>query len=208
MLLKPPDNPRPPRRRAVHLLIAWSLALVAGCAAITAPAPPPAKLVPRPLVANFSAAGRIAARITGDTSRGFSGGFTWTHAKAGDTIELLTPVGQIAARMTVTTAGAAIDLADGRSTFAADPEQFLAQMTGVSLPVAALPHWMQAVPLSSSAYRVETDALGRPSMLWQNGWQIQYTAWADETAGANPTRLQLNMGEVEARLVISEWTPQ
>lgn len=188
--------------------IGSSLAFIAGCAAITAPLPPPANLAPRQVAASFSAAGRIAARVTGDTTRGFSGGFTWTHGKVGDTIELLTPVGQIAARMTVTTAGAAIDLADGRSTFAADPEQFLAEMTGVTLPVAALPYWMQAVPLSTSAYRVETDALGRPSTLWQNGWRIQYTGWADETAGATPTRLQLNMGDVEARLVIAEWKPQ
>ncbi|MEO8132992.1 MAG: lipoprotein insertase outer membrane protein LolB [Betaproteobacteria bacterium] len=189
-------------------VLAMVCASITGCSTISTLPPANASLAPRALVTNFAASGRIAARVAGETRRGFSGGFNWTHDPAGDTIELLTPVGQIAARMTVTAAGAAVELADGRRTFAADPEQFLAEMTGVSLPIAALPHWMQAVPMSTSPFRAEADALGRPSALWQNGWQIQYTAYADETAGANPTRLQLNMGDIDARLVISEWTPQ
>ena len=152
------------------------------------------------------ASGRVAARDTGDARRGFSGGFAWTHRPAEDIVELLTPLGQIAARMTVTSAGAAIELADGRRTFAADPERFLSDELGITLPLGALPHWMQAVPLSTAAFRAEADALGRPTALWQNGWEIKYTAYADETAGAYPTRMLLGQGSVEARLIISEWS--
>ena len=143
--------------------------------------------------------------MTGDSARGFSGGFNWTHAPSGDTIELLTPTGQLAARMTSTISGAAIELADGRRIFAADSEQFLAETTGVSLPVAALPHWMQAVPLPTLPFKAEADPVGRPLILWQNGWQIQYTAYAGDRVDANPTRMQLNQGDIEARLVINEW---
>lgn len=165
-------------------------------------------LAPRVLSSNFTAAGRVAARDTGDTRRGFSGGFSWTHRPAEDIVELLTPLGQIAARMTMTAAGADIELSDGSRTFAADPERFLADALGITLPVNALPYWLQALPVATSAFRAEADALGRPTTLWQNGWQIQYTEYADATAGSYPARMQLALGSVEARMIISEWNPK
>lgn len=192
--------------------VAVALSCIAGCSALpersalTSDSPPAVTLAPRALAPNFTAAGRVAARDTGDARRGFSGGFAWTHRPAEDVVELLTPLGQIAARMTVTTAGAEIELADGRRTFAADPERFLSDELGITLPVGALPNWLQAVPLSKAAFRAEADALGRPTTLWQNGWEIQYTAYADETTAAYPTRMQLAQGTVEARLIISEWS--
>ena len=64
------------------------------------------------------------------------------------------------------------------------------------------------VPLARVPYRAEADALGRPGTLWQNGWQIQYTEYAAETPGAHPTRLQLNFGDIEARMIVSEWNAQ
>jgi len=186
--------------------------LVASCSTLNQPAPSSpltqAPLAPRTLATAFTASGRVAARITGDSARGFSGGFSWVHQPAGDTVELLTPLGQVAARMTIATDGATVELSDGRTTQTTDPEQFLSDTFGVTLPLAALPNWFQAVPISGSPYRAETDSLGRPVVLWQNGWQIQYTAYADETASARPSRLQLNQGEVEARMIISEWSTQ
>ncbi len=195
-----------------YALVCVSVVLVAmaGCSSLTRPlasaTASSAALTARVIAANFVATGRVAARDTGDTRRGFSGGFSWTHRPDEDVVELLTPLGQIAARMTLTTAGADIELADGTRTFAADPEQFLSDSLGITLPVSALPYWLQAVPLAQSTFRAEADALGRPTTLWQNGWEIQYTAYADESAGAYPARMQLAQGTVEARMIISEWS--
>ena len=163
-------------------------------------------LAARPIAAEFTASGRVAARGTGDTTRGFSGGFSWVHRPAGDTIELLTPLGQIAARMTVTPAGARIELSDGTRTTTADPEGYLSEAFGVALPLAALPNWMQGAPVPGTPVRAEADRFGRPSTLWQNGWQIEYADYANDTASANPTRLQLTQGNVEVRLIIAEWS--
>lgn len=181
---------------------------LAACSTLPDQSTPLTPLASRPLAANFTAAGRVAARVTGDDKRGFSGGFAWTHRPAEDVVELLTPLGQIAARMTLTAAGAEIELSDGRRTFTSDPEQFLSDALGVTLPVAALSHWLQAVPLARVPFRAEGDAIGRPVTLWQNGWRIQYTAYADETTGAYPTRMQLTQGDIEARMIISEWSPK
>lgn len=183
-----------------------ALFLLAACSTLSEQSIPLTPLAPRPLAANFTAAGRVAARVTGDDRRGFSGGFAWTHSPAADVVELLTPLGQIASRMTMTAAGAEIELSDGRRTFTSDPEQFLADALGVALPIAALSYWLQAVPLARVPFRAEGDAIGRPVTLWQNGWRIQYTEYADETTSAHPTRMQLTQGDIEARMIISEWS--
>ena len=185
-----------------------AILFLAACSTLPGQPAAPSALAARPFAANFTAAGRVAARLTGEDKRGFSGGFSWTHRPAQDVVELLTPLGQIAARLTMTAAGAEIELGDGRRTFTSDPERFLSDNLGATLPVAALPYWLQAVPLARVPYRAEADALGRPGTLWQNGWQIQYTEYAAETPGAHPTRLQLNFGDIEARMIISEWNAQ
>jgi len=184
---------------------------IGGCAALrpaSGDRAATAALGPRTAAAAFTASGRVAARITGDSTRGFSGGFSWVHRPSGDTIELLTPLGQIAARMNLTAAGATIELSDGTRTTTADPEGFLSESFGIPLPLSALPNWLQGVPLPGTPYRAEADALGRPSTIWQNGWQIQYSDYSDGTPTANPTRLLLTQGNVDARMIISEWSVQ
>ena len=182
--------------------------LLAACSTLPGDPTPVSSLAARPVAANFTAAGRVTARVTGDARRAFSGGFAWTHRPGEDIVELLTPLGQTAARMTMTPAGAEVELSDGRSSFTTDPELFLSDALGVALPVAALPYWMQAVPIARVPFRAEGDSIGRPVMLWQNGWQIQYTSYADATPGAYPTRMQLTQGDIEARMIISEWSAQ
>src|SRR5450631_882342 len=71
--------------------------LLAACSTLPDQSIPLLPLASRPLAANFTAAGRVAARVTGDAKRGFSGAFAWTHRPAEDVVELLTPLGQIAA---------------------------------------------------------------------------------------------------------------
>ena len=81
-----------------------AILFLAACSTLPGQPAAPSALAARPFVANFTAAGRVAARLTGDDKRGFSGGFNWTHQPAQDVVELLTPLGQIAARLTMTVA--------------------------------------------------------------------------------------------------------
>jgi outer membrane lipoprotein LolB len=196
------------RARRVRPAALAAFVVLGACSTLPEHSAPPTPLAARPVAESFTASGRLAARVTGESNRGFSGGFAWTHRPSEDVIDLLTPLGQIAARLTVTTAGAEIELPDGRRTVTADPEQFLSESLGVRLPVAALPHWLQAVPLARLPYRAEADALGRPLTLWQNGWWIQFTDYSDQTPDAYPTRIQLNHGDIEARMIISTWSAQ
>ena len=180
------------------------MVVLAGCA--TQPATP-AAFQAREIAPTFSVSGRIAARTTdtGNARRGFSGGFTWAHKPGEDAIELLTPLGQIAARLMMTPTITRIELADGQRSTTDDPERFLGRALGINLPIAALPYWMQAAPVPSTPMRAEPDAIGRLEALWQNGWQIRYSQYSDAAANAYPTRIDLSQGDVEARIIISEW---
>jgi outer membrane lipoprotein LolB len=110
--------------------------------------------------------------------------------------------------MNVGAAGATIEMSDGTRTTTSDPEGFLAESFGMVLPLAALPNWLQGVPLSGTPFRAEADPLGRPSTIWQNGWEIRYSDYSNDTPSATPTRLQMTQGNVEARMIISEWSVQ
>ena len=53
--------------------------LLAACSTLPGDPTPVSSLAARPVAANFTAAGRVTARVTGDARRAFSGGFAWTH---------------------------------------------------------------------------------------------------------------------------------
>ena len=162
-------------------------------------------LKPRPLAATFYVNGRIAARDVGENKRGFSGGFSWNHTPTDDIVELLTPLGQIAARLTITASATTIELADGQRVTTGEPEAYVARVLGIRLPIRSLPYWMQGAPVPGSSIRTEADPVGRLVLLWQDGWQIRYGDYASESFDANPTKLDITQGDIEARILIGEW---
>ena len=164
-----------------------------------------ASVKPRVLAATFNINGRIAVRDVGENKRGFSGGFSWNHQPDNDIVELLTPLGQIAARVTMTATGATIELADGQRATTGEPEAYVARVLGIRLPIRALQYWMQGAPVPGPSIRVEADSVGRLALLWQDGWQVRYGEYASDDFQANPTRIDLTQGDVEARILIGEW---
>ena len=179
--------------------------VVSGCSTVPVQSAVATVIKPRTLAATFNASGRIAVRDVGENKRGFSGGFSWNHTPTDDVVELLTPLGQIAARLTMTTSGTTIEQADGRRATTAEPEAYVARVLGIRLPIRALPYWMQGAPVPGSSIRAEADSAGRLALLWQDGWQIRYGDYADESFDANPTRIDLSQGDIEARILIGEW---
>ena len=54
---------------------------------------------------------------------------------------------------------------------------------------------------------LERDAVGRPLVLRQQGWEIVY-AYADATSAANPIRLVMRYPgsePIEVRIVVDRW---
>jgi outer membrane lipoprotein LolB len=95
-----------------------------------------------------------------------------------------------------------LTMPDGRTIEAADWEALTVRTLGAPVPVRGLASWVRGVAHRSTPHSVERDALGRASLLRQDGWEIVY-AYAGESL--RPLRLQLSYVDTELRLVIDNW---
>jgi outer membrane lipoprotein LolB len=174
--------------RAV-LAIAAALA-GAGCAELTARAPGER--------AEFEFTARFAARY-GDEAA--SGQLAWRHAPARDEVLISSPLGQGLARVTRQETGATLVMADERRYAAADAEALTEEVLGFRLPLKGLADWVRARPAADSPARTEYTAEGRLAALEQQGWRVEYQAYA----AGRPARLRLQYPGLELRIAISEW---
>lgn len=162
--------------------------------------------VQRPTAADapFVFNGRIAI-IQPD--RRDSAGLRWTHDAASDEVLLLSPLGQAVARIISDTQGVTLE-ADGEKHMAPDAEALTQELLGWQLPLSGLRYWVAALPAPSGEFHSEQDALGRMSVLYQQGWTIHYTRYAGEARDALPLRLSLQREGMEVRVLIDEWEAQ
>jgi outer membrane lipoprotein LolB len=178
------------------------LAALAGCA----PLPRVADSLPADraaLAAPFEAEGRLSARRGNE---GVAGQFVWVHDGARDRIVLSTPLGQTIARLEGDAAGVRVEAANGRVDTAAAWDGLSADTLGFPLPVAGLSAWMRGLPRDGAIHTLERDALSRPALLRQDGWEIVY-AYPDDAA-ARASRLTLRYPGAEAielRVVVDRW---
>ncbi|THF61227.1 lipoprotein insertase outer membrane protein LolB [Pseudothauera rhizosphaerae] len=187
------------RRHAPAALLAASL-LAAGCATPLAIHTPAAE---RPLAAGFTLEGRLSAS---DGASAASGRLEWQHQADGDRWTVLSPLGQIVAQLERDRHGALLRTADGRRYAAANADELLPQVLGVDAPVALLPAWVQAAPGPHGEVRAR-DARGRPALVVDTGWRIEYPEYAADDPAAPPRRIDLSRGDARLRLIIDHWTP-
>ena len=77
------------------------------------------------------------------------------------------------------------------------------EVTGQRLPVRQLPGWL--LGRAGTTAHVTSDSAGRPTRLYEAGWQIDYS-YPDDTPGALPTLVSLRRdSEIDLRLRIEEW---
>lgn len=195
---------RPARSRARWRAGALLAVTVTASACAPLPPAPPAAAAQRQAAAAFELEGRLSAS---DGQQAASGTLSWTHARGRDTLTLYTPLGQIAARLDSGPAGASLHLADGSRVDAPDVAQLLPRVLGVEVPVERLGRWVQAAPTADAEVRVR-DAAGRPAVVIDQGWRIDYPAYAADHASALPARIDITRGDTRLRLVIDTWTLQ
>lgn len=187
-------------RRA--LLAAAGALLAAACAPL--PVRDGVTPVPRTVWPAFLIDGRLSAT---DGREAASGRFEWSHAPAQDRLTLFSPLGHIVARLDGSPGGASLLAADGSRRDAADVDALLPAVLGIELPAARLPRWVQAAPDARAEVRA-LDAAGRPLLVFDEGWRIDYLGYADDTAAALPQRLDISRGDARVRLIIDSWNLQ
>ena len=174
---------RPLLNTAVVAILAVATLGLSACAPL--PSAAPARIAARTFAPAFELQGRISASAGEQAA---SGSIDWRHAHGTDSFTLLTPLGQIAAQLEASAVGAHLRTADGQELSADSAETLL-------------PH----VPDAAAEVR-NRDSAGRPALVIDQGWRIEYLAYLSTAADSPPARLDISRGDARIRLVIDSWT--
>lgn len=187
-----------PARRFLAALACVAGALLSACAT---PTPRAERAVLREVSAQFFLGGRMSAS---DGNQGASGRIEWQHDAAGDEVTVYSPLGQIAARLISSPTGAELLTGDGQRYQAENAEALMPRVFGFGVPVSRLAHWVQAAPPPGAEVR-ELDAAGRPALVIDQGWRVDYLEYPDTRARTLPTRVEVSRGDARIRLIIDQW---
>lgn len=158
--------------------------------------------------------GRISVQYTqNDQPQSLHGSFIWSQTARQTDLELLSPLGQTVATISVKP-GMATLVESGKSPrVAPDVDELAAQSLGWPLPVSGLRQWLQGSG---------TDSAGKPfqarpgvddaAFTTQDGWRVVYANWQTDPAGGatRPKRIDLTRsteqaGKVSIRIAIDSW---
>lgn len=173
---------------------------LAACAPL--PVTAPDTVATRNAAPAFELQGRLSAS---DGQQAASGRVEWQHIRGTHHFTLLTPLGQVVAQLDADARGARLQTADGQVLSADSAEALLPQVLGVDVPIGRLGLWVQAAPGPEAEIR-NRDSAGRPALVIDLGWRIEYLDYAGASADAPPARLDISRGDARIRLVIDSWT--
>lgn len=175
--------------------------LLAGCATVGELGPRvPAPVLPP--IEHFTLDGRIGVQFEGE---GFSGGVRWTHAALRDELWILTPLGQAVAHIEGDGTGLTLTASDQKTYRAPTAAALTRQALGWELPLAGLRHWVTGRSDPRTPAQVSYDPAGRIARLWQDGWEIEYLAFADTASGLLPRTLAAQRQGLRIRLAVDGW---
>ena len=187
-----------------------AFALLTGCAVSPTLSPEAAKAwtarqtVLRNLT-QWNATGRIGV-INGVD--GWHAGFQWAQQDSGYRIDLIGPLGQGRIRVEGDERMVRIQTADGRTQTAPNPDALLEQAVGAQLPVNGLRYWIRGLPEPGATPTLQTDTEGRLIRLEQNGWVIEYPAYAYAAPLSLelPERIVARRQDLSVKLIIEDWS--
>ncbi len=156
----------------------------------------------------WSFQGRVA--ISKDRNGG-SGRIDWQQDGPRYRVQLSAPVTRQSWVLTgdTTTGAGRLEGLDGGPRSGPDAEQVLLDATGWTIPVNQMPDWVRALRIADAgAQRVDLDAAGRPRTVQQDGWTIEFLAWAPASDGQPelPQRIEAHNGSAKVRLLVDQWT--
>jgi outer membrane lipoprotein LolB len=200
---------RAPRGMALGFAAAAVVAL-AGCASVK-PQGPSTSNAATSVTAQTSRAyqGRFAIQYNDQNGqqRNAYGNFSWQETGDTVTLQLRNPLGQTMAIVTSSPASATLELPNRPPLTADNVSTLMQNSLGFTLPVEGLRYWLQPSPAPTSRAKTEKDP-DQPSRLkqiTQDGWTIDYLAYADAPA-TGVKRLNLSRSEppLDIKLVLDQ----
>jgi outer membrane lipoprotein LolB len=197
-------------RRSTLAWMAAGVVLVSGCA--TRPHEPSTSNATTSVTAQTSRAyhGRFAVQYNDQNGqqRNAYGNFSWQETGDTVTLQLLNPLGQTLAIVTSSPSSATLELPNRAPQTATNVSELMQNTLGFALPVEGLRYWLQPSPAPTSRARTTMDSSsenGRLKEIEQDGWTINYLAYADAPA-SGVKRLNLSRAEppLDIKLVLDQ----
>ncbi len=184
--------------------------VVSGCATLPPPPsqPPTTSSINQKHLATlanikaFSLKGRLGVV---SNPRGFSGGIDWQHQTADDNIDVYSPVGGKVANIVKKSSGVTLTTQDGHSVSAKDAETLTETALGWRLPLSGLSDWALGKPTTSKIDASTWDEQGRLTTLKQDGWDIEYQNYAENSGYFLPSKIVLKSEKVNLKLLVENW---
>ena len=151
--------------------------------------------------------GRVGLQLR---DQNWSFGLDWAQRNA-DQYEMAIKnplTGGVMANIVETGSQVTLKASDGKVYQDTDAERLLAKQLKMQLPLKNLQYWARGIPApSSSVESVKLDAYGRPTLLQQAGWVIEYPSYEGNSTSSLPSKVQLEKSseQVKAKLVAKEW---
>lgn len=173
------------RRASLGAAAALAVAL-AGCA-VTPHGPSTSNATPELSTQTSNAYhGRFAVRYVDQNgqTRNAYGNFDWRQQGDTVTLQLVSPLGQTLAIVTSSPASATLELPNRQPVTADNVTSLMQHTLGFALPVEGLRYWLASSPAPTSRAKtiVDPDQTSRMKEIDQEGWTIQYLAYADAPA--------------------------
>lgn len=151
---------------------------------------------------SWSLEGRLAVSNGKD---GGSGSFRWNEAPQYSRMEFHGALGRGAWRLTSDARGAQLELSDGRSYSAPTVDELARRQLGWEVPVAYLSWWARGLAAPGGTEVLELDEKGRPTLLVQAGWSVEYGRYQMVDGQDLPARLSARRDSARVKLAIREW---
>ncbi|MFC4727939.1 lipoprotein insertase outer membrane protein LolB [Coralloluteibacterium thermophilus] len=149
----------------------------------------------------WSFSGRIAVSAEGD---GGNGRIEWVQRGEDFEIRLAAPVTRRSWTLVRNGGQVRLEGLDGGTRHGADPQALLYEATGWLIPFDALQAWVRGARASARA-DIEFAPEGRPALIREQGWTVDYRAW-DAATPARPLRVFAeDRTGARVRLVIDAW---
>ena len=198
-------------RRLIHgFCTAIALGVLAGCATTTSLPPPntsaQAQSTWRARAAELQSIQHfeLHGRLLGLGVSAVRGDLNWAQDGERFDVRFFGPLGVGAVALSGRPDDLEVRTKDG-TVRTGQPEAYMQQQLGWSLPLAGLRWWVLGAPAPGSRPQVELDGDGRALRLRQDGWEVSYIEYREVGQRALPRKLELADSERGFRLVIDDW---
>ncbi len=156
---------------------------------------------------NWNLKSKVALRFREENA---SFGLNWAYkAVQHYVMQITNPItGGLVAKLSRDSSGVSLLSDNGKTYRDSDEERLLQRQVGVALPLKGMQYWVRG--LASPQYKTTKlvlDALGRPQLLQQVGWKIEYSRYLSNKSNAMPGKVVITRAKdnVYLKMIAKQW---